>query len=118
MSRTNELTAAIIRYMTLIGWRLVWRQNNHATPIRKGVKIVGMRKMPARSRMGVPDILAVQPGTGRLWGIEIKTGKDRLREEQKQFRDDLTASGGVYLVAGSVGDVMDVLNAEKKMGAK
>lgn len=56
---------------------------------------------------GAPDIIAVVDG--RFLGIEAKTKTGRLREDQKICRDAIEASGGTYIVARSVEDVMEAV---------
>jgi hypothetical protein len=43
--------------------------------------------------------------------IEVKAGKDRLRESQEQFQQDVENVGGYYLVARSVDDVLIAIGA-------
>ncbi len=54
---------------------------------------------------GLPDIIAVLPPNGRFLGLEVKSATGRLREAQERFRDQLEASGGIYVVVRSVEDV-------------
>lgn len=52
---------------------------------------------------GVSDILAVQPGTGRLWAIETKRpGKiDNLTQSQVDFQAAVREAGAVAVVVDS-----------------
>lgn len=47
---------------------------------------------------GFPDILAVLPPTGRACGVEVKTGKDRLRPEQEGIHSQLRRCGALVMV--------------------
>ena len=51
-------------------------------------------------RPGVPDLCFILPG-GRFAGLELKSSKGRLSEEQKAFRDAITAIQGWWNVAHS-----------------
>ena len=42
--------------------------------------------------------------------IEVKAGKDRQRESQKNFQECWERAGGVYLICRSVKETMDALN--------
>ncbi len=55
------------------------------------------------SYKGIADLVAVKDGH-TVW-IEVKTPKGRLSKHQEQFRDDIWAHGGIYLVARSVEDI-------------
>ncbi len=45
----------------------------------------------------MPDIQAVFKGTPLF--IEVKIGQDRLSPHQKNIRDEVTGSGGVFFIA-------------------
>lgn len=76
-----------------------WRQNTGAAThnyqrkdgsfgrsfIRYGVK-------------GLPDILAIEPGTGRLIGIEMKRPTTDQSDPQKEWQARFESAGAVYLV--------------------
>ena len=47
-----------------------------------------------------------------LW-IEVKTPHGRLSKYQEQFRDDILAHGGTYIVARSVEDIERVLKERR-----
>jgi len=61
------------------------------------------------SYKGIADLVAMKDGL-TVW-IEVKTPKGRLSKYQEQFRDDVLAHGGTYIVARSVDDVERVLRA-------
>ena len=52
---------------------------------------------------GAPDIVVVAKGI--MIGIEVKTPKGVLSEEQAAFGEKLKAAGGIYIVARSIDDV-------------
>jgi hypothetical protein len=53
---------------------------------------------------GLPDLLAVRDGV--VLFIEVKTPKGKLSRYQEQFRDELKAHGGNYVVIRDLADVM------------
>lgn len=61
-------------------------------PIRFGLK-------------GSADILGIIGPSGRFLAIECKVGKDKQREEQKNFEAMITKLGGLYILARSAEDV-------------
>ena len=64
-------------------------------------------------RYGLPgssDILSCIKG--RFVGVECKVGRDRVRDNQKNFGTALERAGGIYIVARSVDDVRARLSAE------
>lgn len=56
---------------------------------------------------GTPDLLGVW--NGRALAIEVKNAKGRQRPEQVAFQKAWEARGGLYILARSVEDVMEVL---------
>ena len=61
------------------------------------------------STVGVPDIIAIQKGTGKLIGIEIKTARGKVSTAQQYFIDLINANGGIAFVARSAMDVINTL---------
>lgn len=103
----NELTKAILSWLMLNDF-YAWR--NNTTGIydeRKGAwrKNAGVN--------GISDILGVQKGTGRLLAVEVKFGKDKTSDEQDQFLGNIKQYNGIAIVARSLSDVIDGVDAEK-----
>ena len=94
MTNTNEVTQLVLE--SLLRRRIfAWRNNSTGIfDAKKGTYRPAAKK-------GAPDIIAVLPPTGQFVGIEIKTGKDRMRVEQESFRDSVREMGGIYMVVGS-----------------
>lgn len=87
----NGLTQAIIDYIDLIGG---W-----ATRISvegRYIEKLGQRVRSSVKR-GTADIHAVYKG--RHLSIEVKIGKDRQSDEQKEVEQDVTSAGGLYFIA-------------------
>lgn len=76
-----------------------WRQNSGAFKTERG----GFYYMGSP---GAPDIFVVLPPEGKLVGIEVKDLKGKLNENQVVFKANLEKTGGVYLVARSLDDVI------------
>jgi Holliday junction resolvase len=58
------------------------------------------------SHPGISDLCAVR-GAAVLW-IECKSSSGRLSPAQEQFRADIEAHGGTYVIARSVDDLADL----------
>ena len=65
-------------------------------------------KTIATNKAGTPDIIVCW--RGRFVGIEVKSSVGKLSKLQKFRRKEIEASGGTFIVARSVLDVMGVLN--------
>lgn len=62
---------------------------------------------------GSADILAVIPPAGRFAAIECKTGDGKQSAQQAKFEKAVLLRGGLYLVARSVADALDLVEREK-----
>lgn len=58
---------------------------------------------------GSSDIIGIGFG-GKFIAIEVKTGKAKQSEQQKNFQNMINKMGGVYILARSIEDVMTGLN--------
>lgn len=102
MTRTNEITTAIIRFMLMKGHR-VWRQNTGAMAKTYKRKSDG-RTMTYRVRFGkkgVADIIGCLKPSGKHIEIEIKQGSDKPTKDQLRHGAEIKACGGVYVVVYS-----------------
>ena len=92
----GEITSAILAYLTAQGYT-VWRQNTTGIydPETKRWRV------NPQGRRGVPDIIGFRNRDGLFIGVEVKAGRDTLRNDQKQFLDELKAAGGLAFVAHS-----------------
>ena len=98
----KDIQAGICDYLALRG-HFFWRQNT--TPIfdkNRG----GFRAMPKHSFSGLPDIMLVQFGTGRLIGLEVKRPRGKQSEGQELFMMRLRNSGGEYHLVHSIDEVI------------
>lgn len=99
--RETDLVLTICEYLA-VGRHLFWRQN--VNPIFN--KAEGrFQRLPKFAMRGIPDILVVQPNTGRLIGLEAKVGYNKLSAYQQEFKIKLEARGGIYAEVRSLEDV-------------
>jgi len=82
--------------------------------IMRGLKARGVRWMVKThggpyQTAGLPDIIAVAPGSGRLLGIEVKRPGGRPTELQKATLARINAAGGVAGVAFGIEDALVLL---------
>jgi len=56
---------------------------------------------------GTSDIKAYLPNGGRLMAIEVKYGRDKQSEHQKQYQQRIEQMGGIYIIAHTVNDVVN-----------
>lgn len=99
---TNGLTKQTLRILDLAGFK-VWRQNNAAVyDATKGIYRRGS------ATPGISDIIGFHRKTGQFIAVEIKTGKDRLSDEQRNFLSDVEKAGGVAFVVKTFDDVITV----------
>lgn len=84
----------------------------HASLIREIVRYLKLRgcfvvltpKGGIKGEPGLPDIIAFK--AGRTIFIEAKIGRDRMRPEQLQAREELMRQGFEYIEARSLDDVL------------
>lgn len=102
----NDLTQAIIAYFELIGW-MAHRQASEGRyiPGKEYTNVMNQRKQMkgtwiprSKAAKGSGDIRVVGP-KGITIEIEVKYGKDRQSEDQKEYQKKLEAMGGIYIIA-------------------
>jgi hypothetical protein len=107
-SSANELTKTIINFIRLHGYQ--------AERINTMGRFVGPKKytdfdgrertigkgkyIPSTGTKGSADISATI--AGRSIKIEVKYGKDRQSEAQKQYQQSIEQAGGIYIIARDV----------------
>ncbi|WP_201978090.1 VRR-NUC domain-containing protein [Hymenobacter rubidus] len=89
-----DITGAILAFLTHHGYT-VWRQNN--TGIYDAAK--ARWRVNPQSRCGVPDIIGFRNADGVFIGVEVKVGRDQLRDDQRTFLNELKAAHGLAFVA-------------------
>jgi hypothetical protein len=85
----------IRRALLMAGWQ-VWR--------------VGQQNAKGTQDAGVSDLIAMKPGLGVVF-VEVKAPSGRQSAAQRWFEAVCRAAGGRYLLARSVDDVLELLNA-------
>lgn len=63
---------------------------------------------------GIADICGVLAPHGRLVCIEVKTGAGRLNDNQEKFHAMMSSMGALCVVARSVKDALDAIEAARK----
>jgi len=93
-SPTNALTDAIISFVKLSGFQ-AYRINTMGVFDEKlgRYRTSGMQK-------GLPDIIAIIHG--HFVGIEVKTGADRMSEDQLKRKAEIEKSGGAFIIARNI----------------
>ena len=85
----DDLQMACARYLDLMGWLWMHPANERKTSPRAGARL---KKKGVKS--GVPDILIFEPMDGfNGLAIELKTGKNKLTETQKEWMSRLSKKG-------------------------
>ena len=102
----NGLTKCIIDFLTLEQWQAerintmgrMIDNRKQVTDVIGRTKTIGSAKyIPTTGTKGSADISATIKG--RSVKIEVKIGKDRQSEYQKEYQRKVEASGGIYLIA-------------------
>jgi hypothetical protein len=95
-STANELTGSIIRWLELNNF---WATRVNTT----GRYLIHQKKwIPGTTKKGTADAHAVI--AGRHVSIEVKIGRDKMSEDQKEVKQQIEASGGVYITVGTFED--------------
>lgn len=101
VSKANGLTKAIVAYCNLTGGKSVTRITSSGRMITKcRTEVKGSGKMvyiPGTTKKGTADISGTWNGLSLH--IEVKIGKDRQSEAQKQMEQWVIQDGGYYFIA-------------------
>ena len=65
--------------------------------------------IPCGLAVGSCDLIGIQAGTGRFFGIEVKTQKGRANKEQKNFIDHVNKMGGIAGIARTPEEALNLL---------
>jgi hypothetical protein len=90
----EQITSSILGYLDTHGFS-AWAQKNSG---EYDPATQRWRPHP-NARRGVPDILGFRRADGKFLGVEVKAGRDRMRDEQIEFLNELKAAGGLAFVA-------------------
>ena len=91
-----DITGAILAFLTKHGFK-VWRQNTTGIYDPQTGR---WRKNPQGCN-GVSDIIGFRKSDGVFIGVEVKAGRDQLRDDQRAFLNELKVAGGLSFVAYS-----------------
>lgn len=104
----NGLTKAILAYYDLKGIQAHrQRSEGRYIPEKSVTNAIGRNVVIQKGKfiplgrsggVGAGDIVVTLPPLGRSLHIEIKIGKDRQRDSQKEFQKRHEASGGIYWI--------------------
>ena len=102
--KANELQAAIVTFLNYHGY-FVW--------VEKTVGIYDPTKKIFRksktNMAGKSDIIGITP-EGRFIAIEVKIGKDFLKQEQIYFLDNIKSKGGIAITVKSFDEFLNHFN--------
>lgn len=100
----NGLTKMVIDFVNLMGGQAERISNTGRAMVTKGPKdqlfnrrFDEIKWIPGQGTNGTADISATI--RGKSVKIEVKIGKDRMSQAQKEYQQAIQRSGGVYLVA-------------------
>lgn len=93
----NEIQAQILTYLK---YRNILATRNQSGHVRVGRNWINL------GAPGWPDIIGCLPG-GRFFGIEVKRPGEKPSPIQQQRANQITAAGGLMILAMSVEDVAE-----------
>lgn len=101
-AKETDIQRAICDYLALRR-HFFWRNNN--TPIFDTKRQI-FRAMPKYTLKGRPDIEVIKDG----WyiALEVKNGKGKQSDAQKEFEKGCVDAGGEYHVVRSIDDVKEI----------
>jgi len=102
----NDLTKSIIKYIELMGYqaerisntgRYIDKRKQVKNILGQTINIGSGQYIPGTGTNGTADISATIKG--KSVKIEVKIGKDRQSEAQKDYQESIERSGGIYFIA-------------------
>jgi len=102
----NGLTKAIKDFINFSGYqaerissmgRMIDKRKTVTDVLGRNIQVGSMQYIKGTSTNGTADISATIKG--RSVKIEVKIGKDKQSEEQKQYEQDVIKAGGLYFIA-------------------
>jgi hypothetical protein len=91
----NGLTKCVVSYIGFIGgWATRTSSTGRMLPTKVTEVTTAMKWIPGTTKRGTPDITGVYKGIPLF--LEVKIGKDRQSDFQKEVQANVTASGGKY----------------------
>lgn len=90
MTPEGKVLAAISKYLFSNGITF-WRMNS------------------SNGTFGMPDLIAIEPRTGKFIGIEVKAPGGKPTDLQVLVGDQIKKSNGIHIIAYSVEDVIQAI---------
>ena len=94
---TNQLTQEMLKMLELLGC-YAWRQN---------IRVKG-GKYPCTSKDGISDICAISP-RGLFIAVEVKRKKEKQRETQIKFMQEVLQRDARYFICRSMDDIAAII---------
>ena len=113
----NGLTQLVIRYIKFIGGqaerisssgRPIDRTKEVKDYIGRTYKIGSIEWIPSTSTNGTADVSATIKG--RSVKVEVKIGNDRMSDNQKKYKGNVEAAGGIYMIAKTFEQITTDIN--------
>jgi len=89
MTKANSLTRQIIAYIIYSG--------GHAERVNNIARQIEGRFVRSSATRGTADIHAIKDGKAVM--IEVKIGKDRQSQAQKDYQNSVERANGIYFIA-------------------
>lgn len=114
----NGLTKCIITHLNALGWQAERISNTGRyiddskiiTDVLGNRKKIGSGKyIPGSGTKGTADISATIKG--KSVKIEVKIGKDRQSDEQKEYQRKIESAGGIYFIATDLDMYLEFYNS-------
>lgn len=97
MTSETQIQASLMAWLE--GMHVFFWRNNTGRMRKNG-------RMIQFGSVGAPDIIGLVPdGSGRCFGVEVKTETGRQSGGQMEWEAAFTKAGGLYIVARSVDDL-------------
>lgn len=109
MSKTNDLTKAIILYLNYNGFR-AWR--NNSVGIYDPTK--GIYRKNKGQLNGIGDVIGFRKSDGKHIEVEVKTGSDKLSPDQLIHINELKTGHCIQLVANTFDQFESEIKQYKK----
>ena len=122
VSKANGLTKAVIKFLQLNGWqaerintmgRMIDQRQTYYDILGHHKQIGTMKYIPTTGQRGSADISAMgksKKGALIAWKIEIKIGKDRQSDVQKEYQKAIERAGGHYSIVKTIDDFLEQFN--------
>ena len=118
----NALTKSILQYLNMQGY-VAWRNNTmgvfdakqaagklikagRITDMKQAMKLLSSCYRKSHERKGVADIVGYEKKTGRAVYVEVKYGKDKLSDDQRNFLKEADRNGAMAILARNMDGFM------------